>query len=313
MLSAFEVRPVEDFSIVKEKLPSSEQKTGSKVAVLVIEDHIDENAFDDAKIAVCKHEANYAIVGNEEKCHDDQPRLKCQKKQSSSCVEHEESNDPSSAVERKVVENAVRDLNDLEKKEPPAVDKEEDYVCEKAIKHDVESFEKKVVEPNAEKLIIDIKEIEKPPDSTAQTEFQMNIVNDSVVDYIQVRDAVAVASSTINTEMMEVKDDMHEVDMVIYAIKVNTDEDSAETDKKSRPYAFGGYKIPHNEGVQCLPSAKIARAKSIVANYSHDEVPVVVNGHNYHQEYGGLLDRSWFDLQLTRLRCTTWSVRRCPA
>ena len=70
-----------------------------------------------------------------------------------------------------------------------------------------------------------------------------------------------------------------------------------ETDKKSRHYAFNGYKIPHNEGVQCLPSAKIARAKSIVANYSHDEVPVVVNGHNYHQEYGGLLDRSWFDLQ----------------
>ena len=85
---------------------------------------------------------------------------------------------------------------------------------------------------------------------------------------------------------------MHEVEMVIYSMKVNTDEDSAETVKKSRSYAFGGYKIPHNEGVKYLPSAKNARA-----NYSHDEVPVVVEGHNYHQEYGGLPDRSCFDLQ----------------
>ena len=197
------------------------------------------------------------------------------------------------------------DVNDIEKKYTADVDKEhsEDEVSESGkndFEDESEAVKNAIVHVEAEtfeKLMVYIKEIEDPPDSTAQTEFQMMIVNKSVSDYIQIRDTVAAALCTGNTVMMEAKAVMHEVEMVIDAIKVNTDEDYVEAVKKSRPYAVGGYKIPCIEGVQYQPSAKIARAKSVVANYSHDEVLVVVNGHNYHQEYGGLLDRSWFDLQ----------------
>ena len=148
-------------------------------------------------------------------------------------------------VERKVVENLVK-KNDLEKKGPPSVDKEDDYVCEKAIKHDVESFEKKMTQHKAENLIIDIKDIELS-DSTTKTEFQVMIGNKSESDFIHMRDAVAATLCTGNTVMMEAKDVMHKVEMVIDAIKVNTDEEYAEAVKRLRPYAVGDFKSPHIE------------------------------------------------------------------
>ena len=91
-----------------------------------------------------------------------------------------------------MVENLLKE-NDLEKKEPPSVDKEDDYVCEKAIKHDVESFEKKMTQRKAENLIIDIKEIEELSDSTTKSEVKMTNVNNRVSDYDQIRNAVRVA------------------------------------------------------------------------------------------------------------------------